>query len=361
MASKKRLKRKLLRQAVQDNLATVQGVPGRDYRQPWRRPTFRRVFFTALFLAVLGASSYVASRAVSASDDLVVITQVAEPPSAAEVAAAVQVKVPGLPAPERIEPSVLSLGVRRIVLDPGHGGENSGTVAPGGLMEKEVALDVGRRLQRLLEKDGFEVLMTRDEDVSLGLTDRTRFANEQRADIFVSIHVNWIEMRQVRGVETFFLGPTDDPVLSRIAATENRGSEYSLADFRQLLEGLYQGVRQDESRALAQAVQGQLFSSLRTITPELQNRGVKTAPFLVLVSSQMPAILVEVSCLSNEEEARLLRKPYYRQFIAQALHRGIRSYADSLEPALPEVPVVKAAPESSPQAQESQPPVEELS
>ncbi|MCB1037323.1 MAG: N-acetylmuramoyl-L-alanine amidase, partial [Acidobacteria bacterium] len=147
-----------------------------------------------------------------------------------------------------------------------------------------------------------------------------------------SIHVNWIEAQEIRGVETYYLGPTDDPYIKDIAAAENRGSGYSLADFRSLLDGLYADVRQDESRRLAEALQGELFESLHTVTPSLRNRGVKTAPFVVLVSSDMPAALVEVACLSNQEEARLLAKPYYRQFIAQALFEGIRRYADSLAP-----------------------------
>jgi N-acetylmuramoyl-L-alanine amidase len=330
MANVKRLKRKLLRQAIQDNVETLQGIPAHRRQRPWKSLWARRSLLFLAPLIAIGGSSYVVSRAV-ANDDLVVITQVVEalPAAAKTVAAGAGIS---LARPGRIDPSDLNLGVRRIVLDPGHGGENSGTVAPGGMMEKEITLDISGRLKRLLERDSFEVLMTRDADEAIGLGERTQYANDQRGDIFVSIHVNWIETRQVRGVETFFLGPTDDPELKRIAAAENKGSSYSLADFRSLLEGLYQDVRQDESRRLAESVQTDLYHSLRALTPQLQNRGVKTAPFVVLVSSQMPAILVEVSCLSNEEEVRLLTKPYYRQYIAQALFRGIQRYAASLQP-----------------------------
>ena len=123
---------------------------------------------------------------------------------------------------------------------------------------------------------------------------------------------------------------------------ENKDSGYSLADFRSIMEGVYAGVRQDESRRLAQAVQRQLFASLKGVNPALRNRGVKTAPFVVLVSSEMPAVLVEVSCLSNDEEAALLTKPLYREYIARALSSGIRDYADSLSPPAPE-PEVRAA------------------
>jgi N-acetylmuramoyl-L-alanine amidase len=205
-------------------------------------------------------------------------------------------------------------------------------VAPGGQQEKTLTLDVARRLRRLLEDDGYEVLMTRDADVHVGLRERTEFANRERADLFVSIHVNWIEAQEIRGVETYYLGASDDPYINAIAAKENTGSHYSLADFRQLVEGIYTGVRQEESRRLAGSIQQSLLTSLRRVNPQLRNRGVKTAPFVVLVSSEMPAVLVEVSCLSNAQEARLLRKPYYRQYIAEALAGGLGRYAESLAP-----------------------------
>ena len=134
-------------------------------------------------------------------------------------------------------------------------------------------------------------------------------------------------------METYYLGPTDDPYLTALAASENRDSGYSLADFRRLLEGVYADVRQGESRDLARAVQAELLRTLRDRSPGLEDRGVKTAPFLVLVSTQMPAILAEVSCLSNEEEARRLAEPDYRQQIAAALHAGIRAYARTLDAA----------------------------
>jgi N-acetylmuramoyl-L-alanine amidase len=147
------------------------------------------------------------------------------------------------------------------------------------------------------------------------------------ADIFVSVHLNWIENRGARGVETYFLGPTNDPFLTRLAAAENRDSGYSLADMRQLLERIYAGVRQDKSRKLAEVVQAELFRSLGKENPRLEDRGVKSAPFIVLMATQMPAILAEVSCLSNDEEARRLAKPLYRQYIAAALASGLRAYA----------------------------------
>jgi N-acetylmuramoyl-L-alanine amidase len=233
-------------------------------------------------------------------------------------------------APVPIDLAVLPLGVRKIVIDPGHGGKDAGTSAPGGLAEKEVTLDIGIRLRHLLEQAAFEVVMTRDKDEGVSLRQRTALANAQAADLFVSIHLNWIDGGQVRGMETYYLGPTEDPVLLQLAAQENRDSGYSLADFRKLLDYIYLSVRRDESRRLAESVQRTLVTALRRKRPALVNRGVKTAPFAVLVGTEMPAILAEVACLSHPEEAHLLATPQYRQDIAQALLEGIRAYAQTL-------------------------------
>jgi N-acetylmuramoyl-L-alanine amidase len=233
-------------------------------------------------------------------------------------------------APVPIDLAVLPLGVRRIVVDPGHGGKDTGTSTPGGLAEKEVTLDIGIRLRHLLEQAGFEVVLTRDKDEAVPLRQRTALANAQGADLFISIHLNWIDGGQMRGMETYYLGPTDDPTLLQLAAQENRDSGYSLADFRKLLDQIYLSVRRDESRRLAESVQRMLVAALHRKHPALVNRGVKTAPFAVLVGTEMPAILSEVACLSHPAEARLLATPQYRQDIAQALWQGIRAYVQAL-------------------------------
>jgi N-acetylmuramoyl-L-alanine amidase len=233
-------------------------------------------------------------------------------------------------APAPIDLAVLPLGVRKIVVDPGHGGKDAGTSTPGGLAEKEVTLDIGIRLRQLLEQAAFEVVMTREKDEAVPLRQRIALANAQGADLFVSIHLNWIDGGQVRGMETYYLGPTEDPVLLQLAARENRDSGYSLADFRKLLDHIYLSVRRDESRRLAESVQRTLVTALRRKHPALVNRGVKTAPFAVLAGTEMPAILAEVACLSHPEEAHLLATPQYRQDIAQALLQGIRAYVQAL-------------------------------
>ena len=233
---------------------------------------------------------------------------------------------------ERMARQVLPLAVRRVIVDPGHGGEATGTRAALGVVEKEVVLDLAMRLRTLLQKSGFEVLMTRETDVAVDLQERARIANEAHGDLFVSIHINWISDRSARGVETYYLGASDDPHITALAAAENRDSGYSLADMRHLLDRIYTGVRINESQALARKVQASLFGSLSEINPQLADRGVKRAPFIVLIDTHMPAILAEVSCLSNEREARLLQKPLYRQFIAEALAEGVRSYSGVADP-----------------------------
>jgi N-acetylmuramoyl-L-alanine amidase len=186
------------------------------------------------------------------------------------------------------------------------------------------------RLRRLLQDEPFEVLLTRDTDKRLSLDKRVAFANGHKADLFISIHVNWMEPHSVRALETYYVGPTDDPATLKLASRENKESDYSLSDYKQILEKIYVDARRDESRALAKTVQSQLYYSLKQKNPLLVNRGVKTAPFVVLIGTQMPAVLVEIACLSNNDEVELLTKEDYRENIALALLRGIRGYADSL-------------------------------
>lgn len=233
--------------------------------------------------------------------------------------------------PQRLARAVLPLPIKRIVLDPGHGGAQAGALAESGASEKEITLDLALRLRRLLQDASFEVLLTREADVTMSLEQRVAFANARRADVFVSIHVNWISRRGVRPVETYHVGPTDDPAVLKLAGAENRESGYSLGAYRRLLEKIYIDERRDESRALARTINAELYRALSAINPGLENRGVKMAPFAVLVGTEMPAILVEVSCLSNEKEAELLTTDDYRAQIAAALLRGIRSYSRDLD------------------------------
>lgn len=229
-----------------------------------------------------------------------------------------------------IERGVIPLAVRTIVVDPGHGGKDSGTLLPQfGMLEKEITWDIATRLRDLLD-DEFTVVMTRSGDETVALKDRTEIANDAKADLFVSIHVNWLPDREARGFETYFAGTTVDPFLKQLAAEENRDSGFSVADTRRLLDGIYSGVRLDESRRMADWVSQSLFDTLRMRNPDVVDRGVMRAPFVVLVATEMPAVLAEVACISNDREARMLGFPWYRQSIAQALYSGIKGYAREL-------------------------------
>ena len=323
-------KLRLVREAVQDNVAR-----GRYCRISVSAPRRRfpiglvSVLLTSI-LVYLPASEVILRRA--AGSPVVPVERVNRSvTSAGNAMASIHTpRVPGTP-PRPLDRVVFPLSVRKVVIDPGHGGAQHGAVSESGMAEKEISLDIALRLRRLLEGASFEVLMTRETDEAVGLDKRADFANASSADLFVSIHLNWMPVQGLRALETYFLGPTDDPAVTKLAARENRDSGYSLSEYRLLLEKIYMDARRDESRRLAKAIQAELYGAVRRINPLVEDRGVKTAPFVVLVRTEMPAILVEVSCLSSPEEVKLLTNDDYKENIAQALLRGIRSYADDLK------------------------------
>ena len=317
----------LIRQAIQDN---IQQKRDRKTRESVRRPRPFPLWVWGISLIVglayLSGPSQVVSRAKSSS--LVISpTRTDLPSTTADHRAGPELAES---APRPLNRALFPLSVKRVVIDPGHGGQDHGTVSQSGVLEKDITLDIGLRVRRLLENASFEVLMTRSTDQALRLEKRAELANANTADLFVSIHVNWIQYRNVRALETYFLGPTDDPAATKLVALENRDSGYSLADYRGLLEKIYMDTRRDESRRLAKTIQAELYGSLSRVNPMMEDRGVKTAPFIVLIRTDMPAILVEVSCLSNEDEVKLLTSGEYRETIAQALLTGVRSYASNL-------------------------------
>lgn len=335
MAKVDSLKRQLLQEVVRENVDLIEGRLPRRLQRRNRLPAMARLgLAVAVCLVLVGLSQRLAPSALQGQagpfSPLQPVQAAAGAPAPGPALASLPARPVAIDAPESVDPAVFPLAVRKVVIDAGHGGESLGTHIPGGLQEKDVTLDIALRLQRLLA-DEFEVVLTRDRDVEVSLQERGKLANESGADIFLSIHVNWIENRSTRGVETYYLGATNDPFLNKLAAAENRDSGYSLADMRQILDRIYAGVREDNSRKLAEVMQGSLYRSLRQVNPGLADRGVKAAPFIVLLTTEVPAVLAEVSCLSNEEEVRLLSKPLYRQYIAEALSRGVRSYAELAE------------------------------
>lgn len=323
-----RLKRRLLSGAVDDNLRAIQNRPrGKLHRRP---PIARWLVPGGIAIAAALAAGW--AIFLRPPEARVVYTPIAASGPASS-AATEEVELPEaaiapLAVPTRMPSGVFPVAVRKIVIDPGHGGSDEGTKTTSGLTEKILTLDVGQRLALKLVAAGFDVALTRDTDDRLVLRDRVRFANELHADLFVSIHVNWFkDGRKNRGIETYYLGPSDDPYVTALASAENRESGYGLADVRKLLDSIYSDLRQQESRRLAGAVQKSLLAAARSASPDVRDRGVRSAPFLVLVETGMPAILAEVASLSSSEEARLLTSVEYRERIATALYDGIRAYS----------------------------------
>jgi len=322
-------KLRILREAVQDNLEGAHRIKA---KVPTRRKLFFPLWIWATFLIPGFAYLLVPSQGISTGNHSLPnsagVESTARPLPATPEQASEDEVLRGTPHP--LNRAVVPLAIKRVIIDPGHGGKQPGAISDSGVSEKEITLDIALRLRRLMETSPFEVLMTRQSDQTLSLDKRVAFANENRADVFVSIHVNWIEPREIRPLETYYVGPSDDPAIVKLATLENHNSGYSMADYRRLLEKTYQDARRYESHLLATTVNANLFQSLKTVNPELENRGVKMAPFVVLLGTQMPAILVEVSALSNEEEVNLLTNGDYREKIALALFNGIHAYAKNL-------------------------------
>jgi N-acetylmuramoyl-L-alanine amidase len=225
----------------------------------------------------------------------------------------------------------LGLKIGRIVVDAGHGGHDTGTIGPNGLMEKDLVLDVALRLGKLLEsKLGADVVYTRQDDTFIPLETRTAIANQNQADLFISIHANSSSDQSARGVETYYLNFTSSPEALEVAARENAVSETSIHDLQDLVKKIALKEKIDESREFAVNVEKSLYAGESAKSPGVKDRGVKKAPFIVLIGANMPSILAEISFVSNPTDERKLRTPEYRQRVAESLYRGISRYAQGL-------------------------------
>ena len=225
----------------------------------------------------------------------------------------------------------LGLKIGKIVIDPGHGGHDTGTIGPDGLQEKDLVLEVGRRLGKLLQtRLGAEVVYTRKNDTFIPLETRTAIANKERADLFISIHANSSQDPDARGVETYYLNFTSSPEALEVAARENAVSEKSIYELQDLVKKIALKEKIEESREFASDVQQSLHSGLAAKSPAIRNRGVKKAPFIVLIGANMPSILAEISFVSNPTDEHRLETSDYRQRIAESLYRGIAKYVDGL-------------------------------
>jgi N-acetylmuramoyl-L-alanine amidase len=225
----------------------------------------------------------------------------------------------------------LGLKIGRIVIDPGHGGDDNGTVGPSGLVEKELVLDVAFRLKKLVEeKLNGEVIMTRTDDTFVQLEERTTLANESQADLFISIHANSSPNRWVSGVETFFLNFANSADVEEIAARENAGSQKTIFELQDLVQKIALKEKVDESREFAQTIQKSMAAQVQKARASAKDRGVKQAPFIVLIGANMPSILSEISFVSNPSDEKLLKSAGFRQKIAEALCHGIEDYSRNL-------------------------------
>jgi N-acetylmuramoyl-L-alanine amidase len=226
---------------------------------------------------------------------------------------------------------VLGLKLGRVVLDPGHGGHDGGTRGPSGLLEKDLVLDVAKRLGLLIEaRLGSEVVFTRDDDTFIPLEERTRIANNHRADLFLSIHANSSVVKAASGIETYYLNFTTEKAALEVAARENASSERSIYELKDLLQKIALKDKLEESREFAVHVQSSLSALSARTNTRSKDRGVRKAPFVVLIGASMPSVLAEIGFVSNPRDEGLMKRPEYRQKIAEALYKGVAQYAGGL-------------------------------
>ena len=225
----------------------------------------------------------------------------------------------------------LGLKIHRVVIDPGHGGADDGTVGRRGLMEKDVVLDVARRLGKLIEERmGSEVIYTRSDDTFIPLQGRTEIANQKKADLFLSIHANSSPHPKIGGIEVYYLNFTRSAEALDVAARENASSDKSVFELRDLIQSITLHEKIEESKEFASKVQGSLQTFETRYNPAAKDRGIKKAPFVVLIGASMPSILAEIGFLSSSREEQLLKRPEHRQRLAEALYQGVSRYAQSL-------------------------------
>lgn len=226
---------------------------------------------------------------------------------------------------------VLGLKIGKVVIDAGHGGHDVGCTGATGLLEKDVVLDIAKRLGLLIEEGlGSEVIYTRKDDAFVVLDQRPVIANQNHADLFISIHANSSPAKAAGGVETYYLNFTSSPEALEVAARENASSGRGVSDLGDLIKKIALKDKIDESREFASKVQTSLHAGSSKAGIVAKDRGVRKAPFIVLIGAQMPSVLTEIGFLSNPREEALLRKPEYRQKIAESIYRGLAHYAGTL-------------------------------
>ncbi len=325
-----KIKQEMLRGVYEENLRIIGKGDGVASRQ---KPFLLNKFFLTLLIstvAILVHGSYVSNsffseKQLTASEISQKILTPGPKSSPADFRAFIT-------NPDMSVSRTFGLGVRTIMIDAGHGGADSGTKGVMGTLEKDITLDIARRLKERLDKYGrFNVLMTRDQDVTVPLNKRVDMAVSKKADLFLSIHLNYIPHKPINIIETYFFGPSADTKTQRLAEQENAGSQYGLSDFKEIIEKLGERMKTQESRGLAYSIQKTLFLNFKKDNGNAYDFGVKRAPFVVLLGVDIPAVLAEVSCLSNKEEEQMLNTPGHRENIAHYLEAGILDYLNKGE------------------------------
>ncbi len=327
-----RVKETILRGVYEDNLRIIGKQPDTI---TWKIPFFLKrmfLFFSIALLTILGHGNYLnltlfPESQMTASP----VTQKYYPQSVEPTISPLEYKAllssHGIPLSR-----MFGLEVKTIMIDPGHGGSDSGTTGKMGTKEKDITLDIAKRLREQLKKYGhFNVLMTREQDITLPLNQRVELARSSRADLFISIHLNYLPSKPINIIETYYFGPSSDAKTLKLAEQENAGSQYGLSDFKEIIEKIGETLKLQESKGLAASIQKNLFLNSKKQNGNIHNFGIKRAPFVVLLGVDVPAVLAEVSCLSNKEEEIELNTESHRENIARYLKAGILDYLNKGE------------------------------
>ncbi|MGH7853928.1 MAG: N-acetylmuramoyl-L-alanine amidase [Candidatus Binatia bacterium] len=231
---------------------------------------------------------------------------------------------------KKADPPAAGGGLRKIVLDPGHGGKDPGAIGVGGVAEKDIVLSVAKKLARKLRAElGVQVVLTRNDDRFVPLEDRTALANSEDADLFISLHVNASPNSEARGIETYYLDNTTDEAAIRLAARENRTSRRNISDLQFILSDMMQNMKLEDSITLAHRLQGALVGGMTKVMGDVRDLGVKKALFHVLVGARMPSVLVEMFFISNRVEARAMSQDSHQDAMVEALYEGIQKFGQT--------------------------------
>jgi len=321
-----RFKQKLHREIYLHNLRIIGKAPYPPFKKgPSPLNRFSSVLFTFI-LVILGYTVY--NNHIATQMERIPISFRAEadnrniyPPTGSSFGPISSMVNPEIPISK-----IFGLKVKRITIDPGHGGTDPGTSGRLGTKEKDVVLDIARRLRSRLERYNYDVIMTRQGDETVPLRNRIELANTSMADLFISIHLNYLPKKPTNIIETYYFGLSSDEEVLRLAEKENIDSPYSLGEFKNILERVNFRMKFEESYRLADSIQRVLFNNIKRLDRGAMDFGIKKAPFVVLLGADMPAVLVEVSCLSNEVEELRLNTGNYREKIASYIEAGILTY-----------------------------------